>query len=159
MTNSQMTYLYALTILLILLRNCGAAYVSVTSIITISYFCASTNTIGLCTGGQRTSIGSVRSTLTRTPFLSIGPVNEPSPIIPCGDDNCFRAMLREGSLGSKSFCQNFTAGVTLNETTLPTYASMCEPHKVAAISSACSCLVGASKNRKHSFPHFLHTTK
>lgn len=67
-----------------------------------------------------------------------------TPISPapsgCHEDNCLRAMIREGGIGARPFCRSFTAGIITNTAVLPTYASMCSPDPVSGISSACSCL-------------------
>lgn len=59
----------------------------------------------------------------------------------CNEDNCLRAMIREGNVDATPFCQTFTTAVITNEAALPMYASMCTPARIAGISSACSCYV------------------
>jgi hypothetical protein len=59
----------------------------------------------------------------------------------CNEDNCLRAMIREGGVGATPFCHQFTSAVVTDTAALPTYASMCTPDAVSGVSSACSCLV------------------
>jgi len=76
----------------------------------------------------------VTTTVTSDPVISPVPVG-------CAEDNCLRAMIREGNLDATPFCQTFTTAVISDTAVLPTYASMCTPNAVSGISSACSCFV------------------
>ncbi|KAH8597664.1 hypothetical protein B0O99DRAFT_684973 [Bisporella sp. PMI_857] len=58
----------------------------------------------------------------------------------CNEDNCLRAMIREGGVSATPFCSQFIAATVTDPAVLPTYASMCTPNAIVGISSACSCI-------------------
>jgi hypothetical protein len=57
------------------------------------------------------------------------------------EDNCLRAMIREGNAVATPFCHQFTTAVVTDTAALPSYASMCTPNPIQGISSACTCYV------------------
>lgn len=116
-----------------------------------SYCCGASNST-CCDAGEGKELLATRSgtvalsiTVHDTSTSSAAPVTTAASGVPCYQDNCFRAMQREGGVTATPFCQSFTASVVTSTAALPTYASMCD-YAVSEVSSACSCVVATTSS-------------
>lgn len=94
--------------------------------------------------GSSTSIQSTLNVPTSNLSAAVAsPTYQPRP--GCNEDNCLRAVIREGGINATTFCQEFTTAVITDTLALPTYASMCTPDPISGVSSACSCYVPSAE--------------
>ncbi|XMA15112.1 hypothetical protein WAI453_007903 [Rhynchosporium graminicola] len=114
-----------------IVQGVSIIHVDITTLVTVASY-------------QPTAKEYARSIILSQPLLSISDSSSIGPALKltrCNADNCLRALSR---YNAHDFCSTYTNSICSDTSNLPIYALSCTGSAIARVSSACTCLNGAS---------------